>query len=80
MALLGAGTLSGFKGVVVYYGGGVHLSWGGRTRRRSIRLRDIAVPVIGFFGNKDKNPSPEQVDRIDAEITQSRRRSRFPPL
>ena len=30
---------------------------------------DIRCPVIGFFGNLDKNPSPEQVDRIDAELT-----------
>ncbi len=69
MALLGAGTLSGFKGVVVYYGGGVHLSWGDEANTPFDTLRDIAVPVIGFFGNRDKNPSPEQVDHIDAELT-----------
>ena len=69
MALLGAGVLPEFKGVVVYYGGGVHLSWGDEARTPFDTLRDIRVPVIGFFGNLDKNPSPEQVDRIDAELT-----------
>jgi len=69
MVLLGAGALPGFKGAVVYYGGGVHLSWGSEAKTPFDMLRDIRVPVIGFFGNKDKNPSPEQVDRIDAELT-----------
>ena len=70
MALLGAGALPEFKGVVVYYGGGVHLSWGEEARTPFDTLRDIRIPVIGFFGNLDKNPSPEHVDRIDAELTQ----------
>jgi carboxymethylenebutenolidase len=69
MALLGAGTLPGFCGAVVYYGGGVHLSWGEEATTPFDTLRNIRVPVIGFFGNLDKNPSPEQVDRIDAELT-----------
>ena len=33
------------------------------------RTRDIACPVIGFFGRDDTNPSPADVDRIDAELT-----------
>jgi carboxymethylenebutenolidase len=69
MALLGAGTMAEFCGAIIYYGGGVHLSWGGEARTPFETLRDIRCPVIGFFGNLDKNPSPEQVDRIDAELT-----------
>jgi carboxymethylenebutenolidase len=69
MALLGAGVLPEFKGVVVYYGGGVHLSWGDETKTPFDTLRDVRAPVVGFFGNLDKNPSPEQVDLIDAELT-----------
>ena len=30
------------------------------------RLANIACPVIGFYGNDDANPSPQDVDRIDA--------------
>ena len=33
------------------------------------RLGDIACPVMGFFGNEDKNPSPEDVDKFDAVLT-----------
>ena len=67
MALLLAGSLTSFCAAVVYYGGGVMRSWGdGPTVFE--RLRNIRCPVIGFFGNEDKNPSPEEVDQIDAEL------------
>ncbi len=69
MALLGAGRVHEFRGAVVYYGGGSHLSWGKESQTPFDTLRDIRCPVIGFFGNKDNNPSPEQVDQIDAELT-----------
>jgi carboxymethylenebutenolidase len=69
MALLGAGRVPEFRGAVVYYGGGSHLSWGGEKETPFDTLRDIRCPVIGFFGNQDKNPSPEQVNQIDAELT-----------
>jgi carboxymethylenebutenolidase len=67
MALLLAGSSARFCAAVVYYGGGVMRSWGdGATVFE--RLRNIHCPVIGFFGNEDKNPSPEEVDQIDAEL------------
>ncbi|MEE8515123.1 MAG: dienelactone hydrolase family protein [Alphaproteobacteria bacterium] len=34
------------------------------------RLVNIACPVGGFFGNDDKNPSPEDVDKIEARLTE----------
>jgi carboxymethylenebutenolidase len=68
MALLAAGNLPGFCGTVVYYGGSVARSWGeGATPFE--RLRRIQSPVIGFFGDDDRHPSPEDVDRIDAELS-----------
>jgi carboxymethylenebutenolidase len=67
MALLLAGSSAGFCAAVVYYGGGVMRSWGdGPTVFE--RLKNIRCPVIGFFGNEDKNPSPEEVDQIGAEL------------
>ena len=39
------------------------------STHRFDRTRDIACPVIGFFGRDDTNPSPADVDRIDAELT-----------
>lgn len=68
MALLAAGRLSGFCGAVVYYGGSVMRSWGdGATPFEG--LRHIRCPVIGFFGDDDRYPSPEDVDQIDAELS-----------
>jgi carboxymethylenebutenolidase len=69
MALLGAGRVPEFRGAVVYYGGGSHVAWGGEGQTPFDTLRDIRCPVIGFFGKHDKNPSPEQVDQIDAELS-----------
>lgn len=33
-------------------------------------LPNLSCPVIGMFGNDDKHPSPEQVDELDALLTQ----------
>src|SRR5258708_32143208 len=68
MALLGAGSLPQFCGLVVYYGGSVNRSWGNEGPTPFERLRNIACPVIGFFGDKDTHPSPQDVDQIDAEL------------
>jgi carboxymethylenebutenolidase len=69
MSLLGAGTLPDFRAAVVCYGGGVMLSWGDEGWTPFDKLRNIRCPVIGFFGNKDTNPSPADVNKIDAELT-----------
>ena len=34
------------------------------------RVGGIGCPVIGFFGNEDENPSPEDVAKIDAAMTE----------
>jgi dienelactone hydrolase len=68
MALLIAGSSASFCGAVVYYGGGLMRSWGEGAIAFE-RLRNIRCPIIGFFGNDDKNPSPEDVDQIDAELS-----------
>ena len=31
-------------------------------------LPDVSCPVLGFFGNDDANPDPEQVNKIEAEL------------
>lgn len=69
MTILGAGALRDFRAAVVFYGGGVMLSWGDEGATPFDGIRSIACPVIGFFGDKDVNPSPENVDRIAAEMT-----------
>jgi carboxymethylenebutenolidase len=69
MALLGAGSLAEFRGLVVYYGGSVNRSWGSDGPTPFDRLRNIQCPVIGFFGDADTHPSPEDVNQIDAELS-----------
>lgn len=68
MSFLGAATVPGFKACVVYYGGGVFQAKGDGPSPFD-RLKDIRCPVAGFFGNDDINPSPADVDKIDAELT-----------
>jgi carboxymethylenebutenolidase len=38
---------------------------------------DIAVPLLGLFGNEDKNPGPEQVDLIEAALKQHNKKYEF---
>jgi len=67
MTLLVAGSVPRFCGAVVYYGGGAMKAWGEGPSPFE-KMRHILCPVIGFFGNEDKNPSPQDVDEIDAEL------------
>lgn len=68
MALLAAGRVPAFCAAVIYYGGGVMRSWGeGATPFEG--LRNIHCPVIGFFGDCDRNPSPEEVNQVAAELS-----------
>lgn len=59
---------SEIKACTVFYGGNVLKQWGTLPSPFD-RTRDIACPVIGFFGNEDTNPSPDDVNKIDAELT-----------
>lgn len=54
--------------------------WGGRVVMASDQLNDkfpvapidytkeLSCPILGIFGNDDRNPSPEQVDQLEAEL------------
>jgi len=72
MALMGAARVdAGFRGCVVFYGGGMFLSWGDESEAPFAWIGAIPCPVIGFFGDHDVNPSPEDVNRIDAKLTEA---------
>ena len=70
LSLQGATVLPNLKVAVVFYGGGVFISWGNQGTPPSDFLGNIRCPVIGFFGGQDTNPSPEQVDKIDQILTE----------
>ena len=68
MAMLGAGALDRFSAAVACYGGGVEVSWGNEGWTPMERLGNIKCPLIGFYGNLDKNPTPEIVDEMEAML------------
>lgn len=71
MAMMGAAKLPGFRGCVVFYGGGMFVSWGDEGATPYDWVGDIDCPVIGFFGGQDTNPAPEHVDKVAARLRQA---------
>jgi carboxymethylenebutenolidase len=61
-------ALPDFAGAVACYPTGMFETWGG-TAPPFEHLGRLNCPVIGFFGNDDRNPSPQDVDKLDAELT-----------
>jgi carboxymethylenebutenolidase len=57
-----------WKAAGVFYGGNIMKPWGDGPAPFDL-TKSIACPVIGFFGLDDTNPSPADVDKIDAELT-----------
>jgi carboxymethylenebutenolidase len=68
MSFVGASTFPDFSASVVYYSSGMFGARGDRPAPFEL-LKDVACPVLGLFGGKDHNPTPEQVDKIDTELT-----------
>lgn len=55
----------------VFYGGRVRLTMGEGNPPPIERAGNIKCPVIGFFGNLDTGPSPEDVDAYSAALAQA---------
>ena len=78
MAFLGASVHPNvFKAAVIYYSGNMFKTKAGETPTPYERLKDIKCPVIGFFGAKDHSPTPEEVDKIEAELKRHGVRHQF---
>lgn len=67
-ALLGAGGIARFRALAMYYGGRTMASWGDVLPSPFDMIRNIKGPVAGFFGDLDTGPSPEDVNKIEAEM------------
>ncbi len=64
-----------YKAAVMLYGGRVKLAMGGVP---AIELADrITCPMMGIFGNDDQNPSPADVDGMEAALTAAGVRHEF---
>jgi carboxymethylenebutenolidase len=73
MSFMLAGAMpEAFAAAVVFYCGSMFKAWvdvGQAGPTPFERLKTIRCPVVGFFGNDDKNPSPADVDQFDAVLT-----------
>lgn len=56
------------KAAVVYYGGNIMLPWGDDVPAPFARTADIRSPILFHFGAEDTNPSPDDMQRLDAEL------------
>ncbi|MBK17748.1 MAG: hypothetical protein CMM52_02775 [Rhodospirillaceae bacterium] len=69
-AYLGAAALpTTFKLCIPFYSGGAFSPWGEGPSVYD-RFDQLQCVVYGFYGNDDKNPSPADVDRFDARLTE----------
>jgi carboxymethylenebutenolidase len=57
------------KAAVAYYGGNIFRAWGRDTPSPFERTSEIHCPLLGHFGADDKNPSPDDMQKLDAELT-----------
>jgi carboxymethylenebutenolidase len=71
-AYLAACRAPGFDAIVDCWGGRVVMTPDQLNPKSPVSpldyTRDLHCPILGIFGNEDKNPTPEQVDQHEAEL------------
>src|SRR5919108_4700529 len=68
VAFLMAAVNPAFRAAIDYYGGGVYKAWGD-GHSPAERAAEISCPIQGHFGELDKNPPPDEMRTLDAELT-----------
>jgi len=68
VAWLGASTQPAYKACAIFYGGRIKLPMGEGMPPAIERVSGIQCPVMGFFGQTDSNPSPEDVNDYEASL------------
>ncbi len=68
VSFLGASSIDTIKACGVFYGGNMFVPWGKGDTAPFDLLQNLKAPVVGFFGNDDENPSPDDVGKIGAEL------------
>jgi carboxymethylenebutenolidase len=66
-----------FKAAVAYYAGNTFRAWGRDLASPFERTAEINCPLQGHFGADDKNPSPEDMAKLDAELTRFNKSHEF---
>ena len=69
IAYLAAAANPAFKASVVFYPGNTFRAWGRDMPSPFERSTEIHCPLQGHFGADDTNPSPEDMARLDTELT-----------
>jgi len=69
IAFLGACRFPLYKACATLYGGRIKITMGEISTAPFDLVGDIKASIIGIFGNDDQNPSPADVDDIDAALT-----------
>ena len=68
LAYLAAAQDAALRASVVFYGGNIQVPWGEEPAPFDLTER-IACPVLGLFGEDDTNPSPDDVAKLDSELS-----------
>jgi carboxymethylenebutenolidase len=68
-AYLGLVWNPAFKAAILLYHGNIFESRGDGMPAPFDLTSNIHCPILGFFGNDDKNPSPEMVRRLSLELS-----------
>jgi carboxymethylenebutenolidase len=68
LVYLMSATSKDLKAGVMFYGSGTMVPFGEGPTPFD-RTREISCPIQGHFGAEDKNPSPEDMRKLDAELT-----------
>jgi len=68
VSYLAAAAVDEIKAAAVYYGGNIMATRGAGPSPFE-RTKDIHCPIIAFTGTQDVNPSPEDMRKIDTELT-----------
>jgi carboxymethylenebutenolidase len=80
-AFLAASRLKGFDAAVECWGGRVVASKEELTPKQPVApvdyTKDLSCPLIGLFGNEDKSPSPEQVNKHEEELKKAGKNYEF---
>lgn len=63
-----AATNPALKAAVTFYPGNTGRAWGRDIPSPFERTADIVCPVQGHFGDDDKNPSPEDREKLAADL------------
>jgi carboxymethylenebutenolidase len=66
--LLAGARPQSWRAAAVFYGGNIRKAWGEGPSPFD-RTAQISCPLLGIFGAEDGNPSPDDVEAIDAELT-----------